>query len=685
MSILGTLSRRHSSVPSKSINACSRIAYDFPSLFDPAADGNRRTRSTRNRCDLSARAREDSLPALEDAFIGSLVAAGQCRQHKANLSGRWQQGTRGWRSTTEQRKSADGGRRYLSTSPSRRQKALADESPEHMQPAPLPEITKDEYKDMVNTYGLPSDMWESPAFTMQSRSRKKNKQPYSLAPRLVVTPEEEDDFPYKQREVLEPEDPQHARNLKKLRRLVFRELGTVSHDSIWKAYQKLQAPRLRYMEDKLIRKMFGQLTWTEYTTDEVARHRYFSLLEECAGEKIPLTETEWTAAIHFAGHAVKNRTNQQVKDAIELWLQMEESGIQAKNVTFNTLFYVAVKAGRFALADTIYGELQSRGMELDRYFRTSMIYYAGLRGEGDAVRKAFNDMVNAGEVIDTAVMNCVILSFIRAGEAAAADHVFRKMNALHEEKFASKGPDDWRGQRKLAQLLNKTGKQLREERKQHQESFFGTTFSGDDRREQIQRASPVAPNARTYRVLLRYYTRVSGELDRTMELLTECKERGFHLHGSVYLNIFTAFIIHGGYAHSAWKPSVLESFWDEFLEATSAPNAGYWLSTGGEGTQTLHFDVAASQDPAEAFAGPPGSMEMEDADDPGLNSVSDEDRAPYFTGSLVGTILRAFHRCMGTPRMLEVWEEIQSRWESRSPDDNDRIEGMISQLQKSDL
>lgn len=690
MSILGTLSRRHSSVPSKSINACSRIANDLPFLFNSssAAGGSGRIPSSRrSHCETAVRGRKDDTSALEDAFIGSLVAAGQCRQHKANLSGRRQQNTRGWRPASEQRKGAHGGRRFLSTSHSRRQNELTAEELEDNEPAklPPPEITKEEYKDMVNTYGLPSDMWESAAFTLKSRRRKKERQTYSLAPRLVVTPEEEDSYPYKKRVVLEPVDERHDRQLAKLRRLLSRPLGTVSHDSIWRAFQKLQTPRLRYMDDRMIRSILGQLTWTEYKTDDVARHRYFTLLEECVGEQIPLTETEWTAAVQFAGHAVKDRTNQQVKDAVELWLRMEEHGVQANNVTFNTLFYVAVKAGRFALADTLYKELKSRGMELDRYFRISMIYYAGMRGDGDAVRKAFNELVNASEIVDTAVMNCVILSFIRSGEAAAADNVFRKMKALHQEKFGTKGPGDWRGQRKFAKLLNRTGSQLREERETHQESFFGTAFSGDDRREAIQKVSPIAPNARTYRILLRYYTRVSGELNRVLELLGECKERGFHVHGSVYVNIFTAFVIHGGYAHSDWKPSVLESFWNQLLEATAAPHAGYWLTNGGEGTQVLHFDVDKPRDDAEAFNGPEGSMEIEDADDSGRNPVSDEDKAPYFTRSLVATIIRAFHRCMGTPRMLEVWEEIQSRWEDRSTEDQELIEAMIQYLREFDL
>ena len=61
---------------------------------------------------------------------------------------------------------ANGSRRFLSTSLNNRGAALV-EAQEDPDPMPAPEITKEEYKDMVNMYGLPSDMWDKPAFGMQ--------------------------------------------------------------------------------------------------------------------------------------------------------------------------------------------------------------------------------------------------------------------------------------------------------------------------------------------------------------------------------------------------------------------------------------------------------------------------------------------------------------------------------------
>lgn len=581
----------------------------------------------------------------------------------------------------------NGGRRFLSTdSPSRGAAVVATQDETERMPAP--EITKDEYKDMVNTYGLPTDMWDKPAFGMYGQTPKRKgrimpKKHFLLAPRIAMTPEQEAKASG-ERVVLEPVDELHSQRLDKMYWYLRQHRGTISLNTLWKLYQRLQAPRLRYMDNYMIRAFFAHLTWIEHAhTAPRTRRRFFTLLEECIGEQIQLTPVEWGAAMHLAGRAVRIGTDNEVKDAIELWLEMEQSGVKANNVVFNILFDVAVKAGRFALADTIYNELTSRGMELDRYFRVSMIYYAGAKGDGDAVRKAFNDMVNASEIIDTAIMNCVILSFIRAGEPSAAEHVFLKMKALHEAKFGSRGPIDWRARRRLATLLTETGRQLRKDSLAHENTYFGTQFSRDAHREKIQEASPIAPDAHTYRLLLRYHTRVSGELNRVQELLAEKKGRGFHVHGSVYLNIFSACIIHGGYAHSTWTPKVLESFWKDFLEASSEPNAEGFQSTRRKEAPPVDEDDDTSGNTAvDPFDEPQGLVVSEVEEDP---PISEEHKAPYFTESLVVTVLRAFHKCIGTPRMLEVWDEIKLRWKDCGSEEMMKIESRIEDMQRWDL
>jgi pentatricopeptide repeat protein len=379
-----------------------------------------------------------------------------------------------------------------------------------------------------------------------------------------------------------------------------------------------------------------------------------------------------------------------------MWLRMEEAGVPANHVTFNILFYSAVKAGRFALADTIHNELLARNMELDRYFRISMIYYAGARGNGDGVRKAFNDMVNAGETIDVMVMNCVIRSLIHAGEAPAAEHVFEKMKEMHVTKFGTKGPNDWQNQRKLAKLLNETGKRLRKERELHESSFFGSVFANNDRREAIQRATPIAPTARTYRTLLRYHCRVSGDMDRIMELLAESRDAGFPMHGSVYLDLFVGFHTHGGYAFTAWKPSTLEAFWQDLLTEIDKPLTYHPPTPTSTDTDPDQPDAntpaeaeaeeeadSASFSGLEALEALETSSPLEEDDE--FHEVWEEDKAPYFTCSMAVVATLAFHRCCGRRRMLAVWAEVQGRWRDMRVEDRQRVEDVLGEIERGGM
>ena len=707
MSLFRTLSRpRSHTAGSKTIAAYTSMTRDYiPVLHNGYDDRRGRLTETEKR-------RLGQTNSFEDVFIKSLVAAGRCSEHRRL---QWQGERRSVRercfAATQRPALGHAPRRDLSTSSRRTQTAVAFAREEDEQE---PLISKDEYKDVVNTYGLPSDMWNEPLPSKRSQKKARDKLKHDaplaprlvtppdkedkplykvhfpLAPRLAISPGKEDKPPYGARQVLPPEDEEHARDLQHFRRMLKREPGTSQQDSLWQAFENLRRPRVRYLADREIRTTFNHLTWNEFAHTPNASQRYFTLLDECIREEVHLTVVEWSAGINFTGRQVRHGTSEDVKNAIELWMKMEDSGIQANNVTFNILFYTAVRAGRFALADTIYGELKARGMELDRYFHCSNIYYAGMRGNGDAVRRAFNDLVNASEIVDVGVMNCVILSLIRAGEAAAAEHVFGKMKALHETKFGTKGPEHWREQRKLFQLLNKTGKALRKQKKEHISSFFGTAFSGDDRKEQIQKAAPIAPDPQTYRLLLRYHARVSGNMDRVQELLAESKACGFHTHGSVYFSIFCGFHAHGGYSYTAWSPRMLESFWQEFLAASSSPNADGSLSAGPE-----HISTPSSTDPSAEeedfdylaqFSGPDGLEEMEEeglADDE--EYLSEESRPPYFTQSMAIVVLRAYYKCCGKKRMLAVWAEIKVRWKECGPVDRETVEGMIGEMCRWDL
>ena len=168
--------------------------------------------------------------------------------------------------------------------------------------------------------------------------------------------------------------------------------------------------------------------------DERTMQRYLSVVDDMLTADVPMIRSEWNSAMSFAGRYLRKVGDVQVDTATQIWLRMEkEAGITSSATTFSILFDVATKAGKFALADIVVKEMLQRGIEPNRYFRTNIIYCHGLKRDGAAVRKAYQDFVDAGEIIDTIVLNCVIASLINAGEPSAAEYIFEKMKALGAE------------------------------------------------------------------------------------------------------------------------------------------------------------------------------------------------------------------------------------------------------------
>lgn len=366
-------------------------------------------------------------------------------------------------------------------------------------------------------------------------------------------------------------------------------------------------------------------------------HRYFLLLNEvqAATPHLPLSDGIWNSAISFAGRWLRKVSAAEVKSAVEVWMRMEENGVGATETTFNVLYDLAVRAGRFALAGTIEGELRARGLPLNRFFRTSVIYHAGLRRDGEGVRRAFRELVDAGEIVDTAVMNCVILSLLRAGEAGAAGSVFLRMKTLHEAKFGTEAPKDWREGKQLGIQLDEEARRLRREEGDHERSFFGGKFAMGERREDVQRASPIAPDARTYRILIGW-TLECGELGRARALVAEMKERNLRVYGSVYVGLLRGFGKFGGFIGGEWHARALEEVWAEVLESTMSTVSDDGTAEGGV-DRTEDGDVEP----------PP---------------IPETSRPTYFTPSLALAAIHAFYKCTGRPRMLEIWQEIEPRW-----------------------
>ncbi|KAI9829205.1 MAG: hypothetical protein M1826_005800 [Phylliscum demangeonii] len=368
---------------------------------------------------------------------------------------------------------------------------------------------------------------------------------------------------------------------------------------VFELYQALPRPRLSHLPRHTIRLLLRRLSVVERKT--VARMmRFLSVVEDVKAAEIPLTTGEWTSVMSFAARCLDRVSAVAVESALHVFRQMErEAGVRADHVTFNVLFDVAAKAGKFVLAELILREMQARGLVPDRWGRVGLIFYHGLKGDGDGVRAAYRQLVTAGHIVDTVVLNCVVASLLRAGEPSAAEHVYERMKAFHASRRQVPGPPppppDWRRSRDLAKVLQRAAR-------------LAQTWP--DRHRRVQEDVDLAPNLRTFRILIHHHAVQSGDLDTLTRLLHEMQWYAVPLHGAIFLAVLKGFAIHGGDPYSAWTPQKLERVWAAYLHALEQTVDGIYL----------------------------GSW-------------------------MIIWALRAFAKCISPARMLRVWDDLRGRWE----------------------
>lgn len=327
----------------------------------------------------------------------------------------------------------------------------------------------------------------------------------------------------------------------------------ISPESLFELYQALPAPRVPYLEAKTRHRFLRNLAIVE-VKDEASMLRYLSVVEDMKFAAIPLSLYEWNSAIAFVGRWVAKTTEIEVEAALRMWRDMEHTAdIKGNHVTFNILFDLATRAGKFRLAEKIYKEMQKRGLWFNRFHHVSMISYQGLQRNGDGVRLAYKELVESGEIVDSLVLNCVIRALMRCGEPQAAEQVYQRMKRLYAGQDESLlPPREWTKRRKIGRSLVREAHETKRDPK---------------KRAVYQKQSVVAPTLETYRVLIHYYACAAGDLEKAAVLLDEMRWFEVPLHGAIFLSLFKGFSVHGGVRYSAWSPEKLKSVWSAYLRA----------------------------------------------------------------------------------------------------------------------
>ncbi|KAI5456537.1 hypothetical protein BGZ63DRAFT_417536 [Mariannaea sp. PMI_226] len=315
-----------------------------------------------------------------------------------------------------------------------------------------------------------------------------------------------------------------------------------SLEPIYNLYMRLPEPRMLHLEwqwrDRLLRVM-----GMPPKRDSESMLRYFALIGDVKNAGLTLRRSHWNFALAFATKYTRRATSSEMETALRLWREMERgANVKGNDVTFNVLFDIASKVGNFTLADMIYREMETRGIQYNRYHHVSLIHYFGLKLDSGGIRAAYRDMVEAGEMVDTVVLNCVISGLLRCGEESAAEETYERMKNGHGLTSSIPERNYMMGRvvTKVLMMFTKVGKEYPELQKTLQDNV------------------QLAPNNHTYKLFVDHYATRIGDLSKVAQFLDEMKHLKITIHPTVFLALFKGFYLHGGYTSSEWSEQRLE-------------------------------------------------------------------------------------------------------------------------------
>ena len=521
---------------------------------------------------------------LDNIFIDALAKACLCRQHvRASVSQTIISNPGHLYHKARRRNAYDAGRqiRHL-------HRAAIPTSP----PAILPPLSRNDYLNMLDYY-RESYSTQAGSFTVLPsgiRSLSTLESVNAVLPPLEAHTDIGEPATSAYEQIQDTSIPGLAHLLKVLGR------DDCTHEEAFEAYSVMPFPGVSYLSEDTRRLLFRRLSVLE-KKDRIAKIRYLSVVDDMKFTDLPMTTAEWNSAIAFCGQCFLRITAVDVENALRTWKEMEqEANVRGGIVTLNILFDIAAKAGKFTLAEMILQEMEDRKLEYNRYSRSSLIFYYGLKGDGDGVRRTYREFVEAGEIVDTVVLNSVITALIRAGEPAAAELVYERMKIMHTKQTGHHvaPPGSWNEVRNLGRLLNRAARRFKEDPMRFQ---------------QLREEQSLAPDIRTYAHFIEYHASQTGELGRIATLLAEMQQLELPMHGRIFTKIFKGFTHHGGVRYTSWTRVRLEAVWESMLEAVD-----------------------------------------QDLDDVRVMKW------------MVFWAVRAFERCAGRQRTLEIWSELKQRW-----------------------
>ncbi|KAG5983307.1 hypothetical protein E4U55_000291 [Claviceps digitariae] len=340
----------------------------------------------------------------------------------------------------------------------------------------------------------------------------------------------------------------------------------VSLESVYMLYRRLPEPRMLYLTWQW-REKFLHIMGTPTKRNVDSMLRYFGLIADVKNARLRLRRKPWNHALVFATKYTKQMTStEDMISGLRLWREMEKkkkAHSLGNEVTFNVLFDAAAKCGNFTLADMIYREMEKRRIQYNRYHYVSLIYYFGLKFDSDGIRAAYKEMVEAGEMIDHVVLNCVISGFLRCGEEDAAEETYQRMKSAHA----------------LAPSMPQTDYMVAKAITRALMMFAKVGKTHPRLKKSLQTCTPLTPNLNTYKVLILHYAIDVGNLSKVAQYLDEMKQLNIEVHPTLFLALFKGFHIHGGVQGSEWSEQRLKGVLNAMFQAKDAHGEAFRIET----------------------------------------------------------------------------------------------------------
>ncbi|RHZ57185.1 pentatricopeptide repeat protein [Aspergillus thermomutatus] len=365
---------------------------------------------------------------------------------------------------------------------------------------------------------------------------------------------------------------------------------------IFRLYRDLPSPGVAHLSKRTRGLLLRRMSQPPNRRWADAR-RYLALVEDMIAAKLPLSPALWTSAIHLAGRAMGHVKKQDLVRSIGIWQQMEHfAGIKSDPVVFTILFDIAIKASQFTVADRLLQEMSKRGIEFRRAGKVSKIYYYGMLRDVNGIHRAFDEFLAAGEIVDTAVLNCLMTSFIRAGKIQIAESLYQGM--MQAQAAARTAEDtDYEGvpthRPALASELMLYRKAARElNRAFEMAARIKHTLPAHHRA--LQDSIPMSPDTRTFHIFLSYHAIHTGNL-QAFSKIVEDMEKTFAIppRGMIYLLLFEGFARHGR-KKKGWTADKLRFAWRSYVHAL------YESRTRLNGDFSIHRPALTWENPLKA-------------------------------------------------------------------------------------